>query len=198
MTLADSERLAARSRAESSSSTIAPKTARSIAAPFSAPVFPGDEPFDGASELGYKIQEASCGEVGLELLAEAKPDCILLDYRLPDMDGLDFLDRLRASGEDPAAVVVLTGQGDEAVAVQAMRKGAQDYLVKGLGSAELRQAMRQRDRSRHPAPQGRVAASAAREDVGRAGQADRAAPGSDRGPRRGEPQQGRVRRHAGP
>ncbi|HEX3316362.1 MAG TPA: response regulator [Gemmataceae bacterium] len=93
-------------------------------------------------ESGYKIWEASCGEDGFQLLAEAKPDCILLDYRLPDMDGLEFLDRLQASGEEPAAVVVLTGQGDEAIAVQAMRKGAQDYLVKGLGSAELRQAMR--------------------------------------------------------
>jgi signal transduction histidine kinase len=100
-------------------------------------------PADSAPErTDYKIREASDGEEGLALVAEAKPDCILLDYRLPDMDGLEFLDRLHAGGEDPAAVVVLTGQGDEAIAVQAMRKGAQDYLVKGLSSEELRKAMR--------------------------------------------------------
>ena len=113
---------------------------RAILGSPSSPLAPGSGGTPQAPT--YKIWEASSGEDGFQLLAEAKPDCILLDYRLPDMDGLEFLDRLQASGEDPAAVVVLTGQGDEAIAVQAMRKGAQDYLVKGLGSAELRQAVR--------------------------------------------------------
>ena len=98
--------------------------------------------FGLSDRTGYKIWEASSGEEGFALLAESKPDCILLDYRLPDMDGLEFLDRLQGVAEEPAAVIVLTGQGDEAIAVQAIRKGAQDYLVKGLSSDELRQAMR--------------------------------------------------------
>jgi PAS domain S-box-containing protein len=63
---------------------------------------------------------------------------VLLDYRLPDRDGLEVLEELTADAEGQVPVVMLTGQGDESVAVQAMRRGAQDYLVKGrMTSAAL-------------------------------------------------------------
>src|SRR4051794_18406069 len=91
---------------------------------------------------GYCFREAGSGEEGLRLCREAKPDCILLDYQLPDLDGLEFLDRFRAEiGEAHVAVIMLTGHGNEAVAVQAMKKGAYDYLVKGLNSDGLGQAV---------------------------------------------------------
>jgi PAS domain S-box-containing protein len=57
-------------------------------------------------------------------------DAILLDYRLPDGTGLEALDGLRRRGYD-TPVVMITGQGDERLAVQAMQLGAKDYLVKG-------------------------------------------------------------------
>jgi len=80
-------------------------------------------------EHAYEFLEAETGEEGLALAREGGPDCLLLDYRLPDVDGLEFLARLLA--EKLVPVIVLTGQGNEAVAVEAMKSGAQDYLLKG-------------------------------------------------------------------
>jgi CheY-like chemotaxis protein len=85
------------------------------------------------SEPGYSIAEAESGEDGLSLCRSQLPQCILLDYNLPDVDGVEFLSRLHAelNGDTPA-VVILTGMGDETLAVRCMKAGAQDYLVKGI------------------------------------------------------------------
>jgi DNA-binding response OmpR family regulator len=86
----------------------------------------------------YQFLETSLGEAGIELARKEKPDCILLDYNLPDLNGLDFLDQLRAGeSEGTTPVVMLTGQGSETVAVESLRRGAQDYLVKQLNSNDL-------------------------------------------------------------
>ncbi|MCC6641902.1 MAG: diguanylate cyclase [Deltaproteobacteria bacterium] len=89
------------------------------------------------------IAETETAEEALERIATAEPHCILLDYRLPDGDGLSFLSALRLShGDGHIPVVMLTGGGDESVAVQAMKRGAQDYLTKSSVSAEsLRRAI---------------------------------------------------------
>lgn len=84
------------------------------------------------SESTYSILEVEMGEVALELCRKRNPDCILLDYNLPDMDGLEFLAELTdEAGSVPFPVVVMTGVSYEAIAVKAMKSGAQDYLVKG-------------------------------------------------------------------
>ncbi len=80
----------------------------------------------------YTILEEEYGENGLELCKLVKPDAILLDFLLPDIDGLEFLDDLKTHiGRTNLPVIMLTGQGNEAIAVQAMKSGVQDYLVKG-------------------------------------------------------------------
>lgn len=89
-------------------------------------------------EYDYTILEEESGEGGLELCRQFQPDGILLDFLLPDLDGLEFLEQLKqqAQGAMPA-VIMLTGYGNEAVAVQAMKRGVQDYLVKGQTTGEL-------------------------------------------------------------
>lgn len=84
------------------------------------------------------IEESSATRA-LETCRTANPDCVLLDYRLPDMTGLDFLRQLQgdlSEGAPNFAVVMLTGLASEQVAVDAMKAGAQDYLVKDRITAE--------------------------------------------------------------
>lgn len=80
----------------------------------------------------YQIIEAETLEDGLELWRSQRPDIVLLDLKLPDGDGLEFLEALNEEHPDPQRlpVIVLTGQGDEATAVRAMKLCASDYLEK--------------------------------------------------------------------
>ncbi|MBW4576869.1 MAG: response regulator [Aphanothece sp. CMT-3BRIN-NPC111] len=89
------------------------------------------------SRYTYTILESDYGENGLELCRLIKPDAILLDFLLPDIDGLEFLSELKAQIDFAhLPVVMLTGQGNEAIAVQAMKNGASDYMVKGSMTPE--------------------------------------------------------------
>jgi signal transduction histidine kinase len=85
----------------------------------------------GAGLPGLTLAARESARTGLALLAAERFDCVLLDYQLPDMNGLELLSEMAATGTDAPAVILLTGHGDEAVAVEAMKRGAQDYLVKG-------------------------------------------------------------------
>jgi diguanylate cyclase (GGDEF)-like protein len=89
-----------------------------------------------------KIQEARDGRQGLELAVAGSFDCILIDYHLPDMSGLDLLGQLHDRLGIAAPIVMLTGEGNEAVAVEAMKRGAHDYLPKSqLGPDSLSRAV---------------------------------------------------------
>ena len=84
----------------------------------------------------YNIIEAECGDVALAICKNIKPDLILLDYLLPDLDGLEFVEQLKAQTDHLPPIIMLTGQGDEVIAVKAMKSGIQNYLVKGKLTAE--------------------------------------------------------------
>lgn len=89
-----------------------------------------------AAVYNYDVTWANSLEKGLEHLANALFDVILLDLSLPDSEGLETLERLLAQ-EQNVPVVVLTGISDEALAETAMQTGAQDYLVKGKADSQL-------------------------------------------------------------
>jgi signal transduction histidine kinase len=78
-----------------------------------------------------EFEEASSGAEGLALFTARQPDCILLDYQLPDTDGLELLASFQAlCAPDTLCVVMITGRGNEVLAVRALHNGALDYLVK--------------------------------------------------------------------
>ena len=86
---------------------------------------------EGDPGTEFIFDEAATGSTGLEKIRSEKLECLLLDYRLPDMHGLDILQELSAEdGSLPVPVVMLTGFGDEATAVKALHLGAQEYLPK--------------------------------------------------------------------
>lgn len=82
-------------------------------------------------ERSYLFREATSAEQGIAMCHEQLPDIALIDYMLPDDDGLSLLEALVGTfGKSRFAILMLTGSGDESVAVQAMKLGAHDYLVK--------------------------------------------------------------------
>jgi PAS domain S-box-containing protein len=86
----------------------------------------------------YDLLEAASVAEGLELCSTRSIDAILLDYLLPDGDGLKFLETLSARGSSSSPpVVMMTGHGDESIAVRAMKLGAQDYLPKHKFTPQL-------------------------------------------------------------
>ena len=76
------------------------------------------------------IQQAADGAAGLAALRAERFDCVLLDFSLPGMTGLEFLSAVAVDGALPCAFVLITGRGNEAIAVEAMKRGVQDYLAK--------------------------------------------------------------------
>ncbi|MDE2167213.1 MAG: response regulator [Alphaproteobacteria bacterium] len=95
---------------------------------------------------GFRIVEAADGRGTLEAAGHEKPDLVVLDLGLPDMNGLDVIRALRAKSDVP--VIVLSARGDEQGKVAALDLGADDYVTKPFGMDELvarvRTAMRHR------------------------------------------------------
>jgi len=94
----------------------------------------------GLTTQGYEILEAPNGKTALDLLAQ-KPDLIILDLGLPDIQGIELLRTIRARN-DSVPVVILSSRGDEAGKVAALDLGADDYVTKPFGMDELLARMR--------------------------------------------------------
>jgi two-component system, OmpR family, KDP operon response regulator KdpE len=94
----------------------------------------------GLTAQGYQILEAPNGKTALELLNQ-KPDLVLIDLGLPDIQGHELLRMIRSRNES-VPIVVLSSRGDEAGKVQALDFGADDYVTKPFGMDELLARMR--------------------------------------------------------
>jgi two-component system KDP operon response regulator KdpE len=84
---------------------------------------------------GYRVFEADTAQRGLQAASGHRPDVVILELDLPDLDGLNVLERLREWSRAP--VLVLSGRKGEADKVAALDAGANDYLTKPFGSGEL-------------------------------------------------------------
>ncbi|MBN9511399.1 MAG: sigma-54-dependent Fis family transcriptional regulator [Alphaproteobacteria bacterium] len=88
------------------------------------------------ADLGHRPEQAADGAAALARLAHGGIDAVLLDLRMPGMDGIEVLRRLRARGDGPP-VAVLTAVATAANTIEAMRLGAVDHLTKPIGRADL-------------------------------------------------------------
>ena len=88
------------------------------------------------SGVPFKVEQASTGKEGIKKLKNVDPDFVVLDYNLPDMNGIEILRAIREFNED-IPVVMLTGADDRQTAVEAMKLGALDYIVKEIASYEM-------------------------------------------------------------
>jgi two-component system KDP operon response regulator KdpE len=94
----------------------------------------------GLTAQGYHVLEAPNGKAALELL-EQRPDLVILDLGLPDVQGIDLLRTIRGRNEQ-VPIVVLSSRGDEGAKVAALDLGADDYVTKPFGTEELLARMR--------------------------------------------------------
>ncbi len=89
---------------------------------------------------GYRTVEAADGREALQRWESRRPDLVLLDLGLPDMDGLDIVRRVRREAATP--IVILSGRYEEREKVEALERGADDYVTKPFGVDELNARLR--------------------------------------------------------
>jgi DNA-binding response OmpR family regulator len=109
------------------------------------------------TRAGYRVQIAHDGATALQMVATQKPDLIVLDLMLPEIDGLEITRRLRAEGETP--IIIVTARRAETDRILGLEMGADDYVVKPFSPQELVSRVRAVLRRTHNAttlPSGRV------------------------------------------
>ncbi len=89
---------------------------------------------DYFDKIGFEVGRADAAEAGFEAFDRMRPDVVILDLHLPDVGGLEVLERLRSLG---GSVILLTGQGDIETAVRAMQLGAEHFLTKPVDLGHL-------------------------------------------------------------
>lgn len=91
---------------------------------------------------GHKVEQFTCGEDFLKVAAKLAPGCVLLDIRMPGLDGLEVQQAMAGEGV-ALPVVIMTGHGDVNLAVRAMKAGAIDFIEKPFEKATLMSALDQ-------------------------------------------------------
>ncbi|TIC80436.1 response regulator transcription factor [Nocardioides sp. GY 10113] len=106
----------------------------------------------GLRERGHAVATAATGLAGLEHIIQERPQAVLLDLGLPDVDGLTLISMIRAASDVP--LIVITARDDDPTMVKALDRGADDYVVKPFGTdqvaARVRAVLRRGGRDQTP------------------------------------------------
>jgi len=99
------------------------------------------------TEVGFSVEQAGNAEAALDMIAESRPDILLLDYKLPTMSGLEVLERIGAGGtangdNGEMLTIMITAYASLETAVSAVKRGAYDFLAKPFTPDELRSTVR--------------------------------------------------------
>ncbi|MEM7425731.1 MAG: sigma-54 dependent transcriptional regulator [Pseudomonadota bacterium] len=92
------------------------------------------------ARMTRQIETVYSGEDALKVFRELTPDLVLLDMHLPDMSGLEIIEKM-TDASNPPGIVMITGEGSIARAVDAMRRGASEFLIKPVNGDKLRTAL---------------------------------------------------------
>jgi len=95
---------------------------------------------DALAAQGHDVESAAAALEGLQLTVKAKPDLVVMDLGLPDLDGIELLRMIRAVSQVP--IIVITARGADEVVVRTLDSGADDYLVKPFSVAQLEARVR--------------------------------------------------------
>lgn len=90
--------------------------------------------------IGYEVEEAASGEEALEMMVKRDYEVVLTDIRMPGLTGVDLLKRIKDTSPD-AIVILMTGYASLGTAVESLRLGAHDYLIKPSSSQDVRQSV---------------------------------------------------------
>ncbi|GAB4509932.1 MAG: response regulator transcription factor [Anaerolineae bacterium] len=121
--------------------------------------------------VGYVVSEAASGEEALDFIQKQHFDVILTDIRMPGIDGVELLRRVKEEAPD-AIVILMTAYASLGTAVEALRLGAHDYLIKPSSSQDIRQSVSRGVERAHNLKRRRTLLDAIRSDVFELARAD--------------------------
>lgn len=93
------------------------------------------------SDMGYEVLEAENGRAALELFRKKKPMIVLTDIKMPGMDGIDLLKKIKARNPY-TQVIMITGHGDTDIAIRSLKHEAIDFITKPISSDALEIALK--------------------------------------------------------
>jgi two-component system alkaline phosphatase synthesis response regulator PhoP len=114
--------------------------------------------------VGYQVHTAASGEEALEMMRHQEYDVVLTDIRMPGLSGVDLLAQIKEEAPD-AVVILLTGYASLETAIESLRLGAHDYLVKPSSSQDIRNSVAQGVERAHNLKHRRVLLRSIRENV---------------------------------
>ena len=93
------------------------------------------------TQCGYDVIEASSGSQAVEVYRDDRPDMVLMDITMPDMDGLSALKEIRAIDAD-ARVAMATAMGQQSMVMEALKAGAKDFVIKPFDQDRVLEAVK--------------------------------------------------------